>query len=126
MSENDASPLPIVVVAEDDFLLRMLATDILTDQGYAVLEAESAEVALMMLESTSNVRLLFTDVQMPGALDGMELARRVCERWPLVPVLVTSGQRRLRPGDLPDSARFLAKPYRQEDLVAVIDNLIRG
>jgi len=126
MSENDASPLPIVVVAEDDFLLRMLATDILTDQGYAVLEAESAEVALMMLESTSNVRLLFTDVQMPGALDGMELARRVCERWPLVPVLVTSGQRRIRPGDLPDSARFLAKPYRQEDLVAVIDNLIRG
>lgn len=126
MSEKDASPLPIVVVAEDDFLLRMLATDILTDQGYAVLEAESAEVALMMLESTSNVRLLFTDVQMPGALDGMELARRVCERWPLVPVLVTSGQRRIRPGDLPDSARFLAKPYRQEDLVAVIDNLIRG
>ena len=126
MSEKDASPVPIVVVAEDDFLLRMLAADILADQGFAVLEAESAEVAHMMLESTSNVRLLFTDVQMPGAVDGMELAWRVCQRWPLVPVLIISGQHRPVPGDMPDSVRFLAKPYRQDDLVAIVDELMRA
>ena len=102
----DLSPtLPAVValVAEDEFLLRMDAADTLTDAGFSVLEVASADAALRFLETKNGVDLLFTDVNMPGQLNGFDLARQVAERWPQIAIVVCSGAMKSGPGDLPAS-----------------------
>jgi CheY-like chemotaxis protein len=116
---------PVILVAEDEDSLRLLATDILEDQGFRVVEAANAQAALDVLESTPEVRLLFTDIHMPGPLDGMELARRVHERWPHVQLVLTSGQTQPCPADIPDDGHFIAKPYRAEQLVGQVETLLR-
>ncbi len=80
-----------------------------------MLAADSADAALRLFEANDDIRLLFTDVSMPGTLNGSELARRVAERWPSVRIIMTSG--RPFPVDLPDNERFHAKPYLPEDVL---------
>lgn len=109
----DLPPAPPVValVAEDEFLLRMEAADTLADAGYTVLEVASADAALRYLEEKDGVDLLFTDVNMPGDLNGFELSREVATRWPEITIIVCSGAMRPETGDLPPKARFIDKPY---------------
>jgi CheY-like chemotaxis protein len=128
MIESHSHPhsQPVILVAEDEDLLRLLATDILEDQGFRVVEAANAQAALDVLEKTPDVRLLFTDINMPGALDGMELARRVHERWPHVQLVLTSGQSEPCRADIPDDGHFIAKPYRAEQLVGQVETLLRN
>ena len=87
----------------------MGASYMFSDAGYQVLEAGNADVALRFFETNADIRLLFTDVSMPGAINGAELARQVAERWPMVGIMMTSG--RPFPDNLPPSVRFHAKPY---------------
>jgi CheY-like chemotaxis protein len=112
-----------IVVAEDDELVRLVATGLLEDHGYAVVEAANAETALSLIEKGPDVSLLFTDIQMPGKWDGVDLARQVHERWPHVQLLITSGRIRLGKSEIPDDGRFLQKPYRAEDLLREVDAL---
>ena len=86
-----------------------------SDAGYRVLEAGNADVALRFFEANAEIRLLFTDVSMPGAMNGADLARQVAERWPRVGIIMTSG--RPCPGNLPLSVRFHAKPYEPIDVL---------
>jgi len=86
-----------------------------SDAGYRVLEAESADEALQFLESTADVRLLFTDVSMPGSMNGADLAHRVAERWPGIGIIITSG--RPQPEPLPSGAQFHAKPYEPTNVL---------
>ena len=90
-----------ILVVEDETLIRLWAADLLEENGFSVLEAEDADAALKVLESRPDVKLLFTDVQMPGSLNGMELAREVHARWPHILLVITSGRER------PTRARFL-------------------
>jgi CheY-like chemotaxis protein len=115
----------VVLVVEDESLLRLYATEVLEDAGYAVVEVDNAEAALEALETRDDVRLLFTDIQMPGALDGLELARRVHERWPQVRIVLASGRSRPRRAEMPDEARFIAKPFSPDELVGHIQDLLR-
>jgi CheY-like chemotaxis protein len=108
-------PKAVIIVVDDDVLERMGASYMFSDAGYQVLEAGSADVALGFFEANTDIRLLFTDVSMPGAINGAELARQVAERWPKVGILMTSG--RPFPGDLPPSVRFHAKPYEPIDVL---------
>jgi CheY-like chemotaxis protein len=94
---------PVALVVEDETLLRLYAAGLLEEHGFAVLEAVNAAEALKVLQSRADVRLLFTDVQMPGALDGMELAREVHARWPRV-LLAGTTRAPLRPR-LPRASR---------------------
>ena len=110
----------VILVVEDEALVRMIASDILTEGGYRVLEAVSAEEALTLLESRHDVRLVFTDVEMPGSLDGFALARIVDMRFPGIKVIVTSGRMTPGAGDLPKGARFLPKPYAPLALVGMV------
>ena len=112
---------PLVLIVDDEALLRMHAADLLEDAGYATLEAANADEALRILEQRPEVRLLFTDIQMPGKLDGLGLAREVHRRWPKILLVVTSGQVKPAKGDIPDSGRFVAKPYAAEDLLTQVD-----
>lgn len=106
-----------ILVAEDEILVRQIGIEILEDKGYRVLEAASAEEALLILERAPGMRLLFTDIRMPGTMDGLGLAKAVHERWPQMRLLLTSGHCRLDPDEIPDSGHFLSKPYRRSQLL---------
>jgi CheY-like chemotaxis protein len=99
----------VVVVVDDDVFERMGASGMFLDAGYRVLEARDADEALRLFEANQDIRLLFTDVSMPGSMSGADLACRVAERWPHVGIIITSG--RPRPVTLPLSTLFHDKPY---------------
>ena len=111
-TDIDERAQPLILVVEDDELLRLRAADLLEAHGFAVIKAENDDEALKVLEQRKDVRLLFTDIQMPGALDGMDLARQVHARWPHVLLVITSGQKVPTCAEIPDDGRFVAKPYR--------------
>ena len=102
-------PNALIVVVDDDIFERMGASGMFVDAGYRVLEAGDADEALRFFETNADIRLLFTDVSMPGSMSGSDLAHRVAERWPGVGIIMTSG--RPRPHLLPLSMLFHDKPY---------------
>lgn len=113
-----------VLVVEDEMFVRMMAIDALEDAGYATIEAEDAERAVALLESRTDIDLVFTDIKMPGPLDGLGLAEQVRERWPHIALILTSGH--LYPADtaMPASVPFLQKPYRAAMLIAELGRLL--
>lgn len=117
---------PVVLVVEDEPILRELSVYELQDAGYKVLEAGNADAALWIMRSRRGVELIVTDVNMPGKIDGLELARIVGARWPDVRVILTTGDREVRPEDVPEHGLFLAKPYSLSDLSETVDQLTSG
>ncbi len=115
-----------VLLVEDEALIRVIGTDALEEAGYDVLEAGSADEALEILEAYNEVLVLFTDIRMPGSLNGLELARIVHERWPKMKLLLTSGDTWPSENEIPDDGRFLPKPYRVETLRREIDEMTRN
>jgi DNA-binding NtrC family response regulator len=115
---------PVVLVVDDDALLRWSAADVLTTAGYQVIEADDAASALRIIAEQPDIRVMFTDVQMPGEHDGMALAAKVHERRPEILLLVTSGRLNISEDDIADHGRFVAKPYSDQALVAKISSLI--
>jgi two-component system, response regulator PdtaR len=124
MAETKTPPEPLILVVEDEELLRLFAADLLEEHGFRVVEARNAAAALKVLETRDDVRLLFTDIQMPGTLDGMDLAREVHQRWPRVLLVITSCQKKPTEEEMPDHGRFVAKPYRAEELLGQVDDMI--
>ena len=110
----------VVLVVEDEILVLMSVIADLKAAGFTVLEASSADEALALLEGSETIHAVFTNVQMPGTMNGLELVRRVHTRWPAVKVLVTSGNAIYGADDLVHGDQFLRKPYRAEDLVAAL------
>src|ERR1700688_4292628 len=124
MTATQTAPEPLILVVEDQEILRLYAADLLEEHGFRVVEAQNAAAALKVLETRNDVRLLFTDIQMPGALDGMDLAREVHQRWPRVLLVITSGQKKPSEAEIPDHGRFVAKPYRAAELLGQVDDMI--
>jgi CheY-like chemotaxis protein len=102
---------PVILVVEDETLVRMSAVSVAEDSGFEALSAASADEAIDILESRSDVLLVFTDVNMPGSMNGLRLAHAVRGRWPPVELLVTSALGNITARDLPERGRFLPKPY---------------
>lgn len=102
---------PIALVVDDEPLIRMDTADIIGEEGYAVVEARTADEAFAFLTQHSSLELLFTDVQTPGTLDGFDLAWKVAAQWPHISVIIASGAAIPREGDMPDNARFIQKPF---------------
>lgn len=113
----------LVLVVEDEGLIRMHAAEMIRDLGFEAIEAANADQAISILEQIADVTVLFTDIQMPGSMDGLRLLAVVKKRWPPVALLATSGQSRPKDADLPEDARFLAKPYMLRDLKTHLDAL---
>lgn len=107
-----------VLIVEDQLLVRMLLADALRDAGVQVVEARSGDDALDYLRSGARVDLIFSDVQMPGMVDGVELARRVHEETPNLPVILTSGNG--KPQDMNDARQFVPKPYELAYVVTLV------
>ena len=119
MADNPPMGLTVVLVAEDEALIRMFTAGFLIEAGYTVVEASNAAEAITELESDANVRVLLTDVEMAGDMDGLELAREVQRRWPDVVTIVASGRVRPHRDDLA-GAEFFQKPLREEAVVETI------
>ena len=112
---SDEGQPPYALVVDDDHSILMHALDILEEAGFRTLMALNAEEAIRALEQHADeITLLFTDVEMPGAMNGFELARTVAARWPGIGVLVASGNSQPKDGDLPDGAIFVGKPFSAE------------
>ena len=111
-----------VLVVEDDSLINLMATDELKRAGYEVISAFNADQAIEILESRGDIRLIFTDIDMPGSMDGLKLAAAVRHRWPPVRIVITSGLR--LPSELPEGAVFIRKPYNGAKIVEAVARLV--
>ena len=116
----DEAERTTILVVEDEALIRMVNADILEEAGFCVLEAANAAEAILIMEGDDHVELMFTDIRMPGRMDGLELAAFVHAHWPDVRLLVTSGHIVLADSEIPDGGRFVSKPYDLGQLVSKI------
>jgi CheY-like chemotaxis protein len=102
---------PAVLIVEDEPLVRLCAVETVEAAGFKVIEATNADEAIRILESRSDIGVVFTDLHMPGSMDGLKLAHAVRNRWPPIKIIVTSGREKIAEQDLPAGGRFFAKPY---------------
>src|SRR5471030_2082667 len=124
MASGQSAALRAVLVVEDEMMLRMRAVDIVEDAGFTPIEAVNADDALTILESRSDIKLLFTDIQMPGTMDGLKLAYAVHQRWPLIKIILVSGQLKLTDNDKPPDSRFFGKPLDVKHMIAEMQDMI--
>lgn len=116
---------PIVLVVEDDASLRMLATDIVEETGLPVLTAANGEEAVRLLDKHPGIGILFTDINMPGQVDGVALARIARDRRPSIQLLFVSGYMTQDPAALPEGGRFFGKPYDVDQISSTLMELGR-
>jgi CheY-like chemotaxis protein len=114
----------VVLVVEDEGLIRTDAVEMVEMAGFEAISASDADEAIRILESRNDIRAVFTDVQMPGSMNGLRLARVVRSRWPPVALIVTSGRTKIPENDLPSGGRFLGKPYHSGQVEATLRQLI--
>jgi CheY-like chemotaxis protein len=121
----DRSSIPaVVLVVEDEMLLRMRAVDMVEDAGYTSVEAVDADQAVAILESRADIALLLTDIQMPGSMDGLGLAHSVHDRWPPIKIILVSGQLNLANIAIPVGSRFFGKPLEAKVMIAQMQGMI--
>jgi two-component sensor histidine kinase/CheY-like chemotaxis protein len=121
---TDSTEVPSVLVVEDEMVLRMRAVDIVEDAGFHPVEAVNADQAISILESRSDISLLFTDIQMPGSMDGLKLAHAVHDRWPSIKIILVSGQVTPTDAERPADSRFFGKPLGVEQMIAELQAMV--
>src|ERR1700738_1013564 len=115
---------PKVLVVEDEMMLRMRAVDIVEDAGFTPIEAVNADQALAILETRSDISLLFTDIQMPGTMDGLKLAHAVHDRWPAIKIILVSGQVTPSDAEKPADSRFFGKPLSVARMITELQAMV--
>lgn len=121
-----AGKRPVVLVVEDETLVRIDAVGSIEAAGYEVIEATNADEAIAILNQRNDIHLIFTDIDMPGSMDGLKLAHFVRDRWPPVKIIATSGHAKISAKDLPEGGRFVAKPYAARHLLDTLRELAPG
>ena len=111
---------PVILIVEDELLLRMDSAEVIEKAGLEVIQAANADEAIAILTARPDIHVVFTDIQMPGSMDGLKLARFVRNRWPPIKIVATSGHVRVEDDDLPAGSVFLPKPYRGAEVVAAL------
>ncbi|MEO6607372.1 MAG: HWE histidine kinase domain-containing protein [Aestuariivirga sp.] len=124
MQSRETDVTKNVLVVEDDMVLRMRAVDIVEDAGFTPVAAVNADEALSILESRSDISLLFSDIQMPGSIDGLMLAHAVHRRWPHIKIILVSGQVKLSETDKPSNSRFFGKPIDVKQMIGELQGMI--
>jgi CheY-like chemotaxis protein len=119
-------PAITILVVEDEPFVRMDISDALVAAGITVLEAGNADDAIRLLESHPKIQALFTDIDMPGSMNGLMLATAVRDRWPPIQILITSGHRYICDVDLPVEGHFFSKPYDPSQVVKTMRNMVHG
>jgi two-component system, response regulator PdtaR len=121
-----AGKRPVVLIVEDEILLLMDAIDHLEAGGFEVVAAKNADEAITILEQRNDIVLIFTDIDMPGSMDGLKLAHFVKDRWPPIKIIATSGHAKITANDLPEGVRFVPKPYNPTEVADTIHQLIQA
>ncbi len=121
---TELTPVPNVLVVEDEMILRMRAVDIVEDAGFCPVEAINADEAISILESRSDISLLFTDIQMPGSMDGLKLAHAVHDRWPSIKIILVSGHVQPSDAERPANSRFFGKPLGVEQMATELQAMV--
>ena len=114
----------VVLVVEDEPLQRMMAVDLVEEAGFEALHVASAADAVLILESRLDIRVVFTDIDMPGGLNGMQFAAAVRDRWPPIELIIVSGKRRPLPEELPKRGVFFQKPYKRAEVTATMRRMM--
>jgi two-component system, response regulator PdtaR len=117
---------PMILIVEDEFLLRLDSAETIENAGFEVIQAANADEAIAILKARPDIHVVFTDIQMPGSMDGLKLARFVRDRWPPIKIVATSGRVMVGNDDLPDGSVFLPKPYRGAEVVATLRDMTRA
>ncbi|MGE7368256.1 response regulator [Neorhizobium sp. NPDC001467] len=123
MGQSQAFGRPVVLVVEDEPLLRMMAIDLVEDAGLEAIEAANGDEALRLLECRSDIRVVFTDIDMPGSMDGLDLAAAVRDRWPPIEIILTSGHIHVSEIDLPQRGAFFSKPYDHGQVMRALQSM---
>ncbi len=113
-----------VLIVEDEAILRLHAVDLVEEAGFTAIEASNADEAIAILESRADISLLFTDVHMPGSMDGLKLAHAVRNRWPPIKIVVVSGHLQVDQKDMPSNSRFFGKPFQADQIIAELRTLV--
>ena len=116
----DTPSRQVVLIVEDEALVRMTAVDLIEEAGFEILEATNADEAILLLEARPDITVVFTDIEMPGSMNGLRLAEAVRGRWPPIKIIATSGHYVVRDGDLPSGGLFLAKPYSPNQISSAL------
>jgi len=114
----------VVLVVEDNPLILMSALDLVTTAGFEAVGAANADEAIAILQTREDIRLVFTDVEMPGTIDGVKLAHYIRERWPPIHLIVASGKSVLEENQLPAGSRFFSKPYDDNTIVEEMTRML--
>lgn len=120
MGQSTPIKREIVLVVEDEPLLRMAAIDMVEDAGFDVVEATNADEAVRILEVRTDIRIVFTDIDMPGSINGLKLAAAVRDRWPPIDIVIVSGHVKPNSSDLPPGSVFFSKPYDEAKVAATL------
>jgi two-component system, response regulator PdtaR len=118
-----AAKRAVILIVEDDVLIRMDAAQMIAGGEFDVIEAADADEAIAILETRLDVTVVFTDIQMPGSMDGLKLAAAIRDRWPPIKIIATSGRVMIDRDDLPDGGRFLPKPYSPAQILKTLREL---
>jgi CheY-like chemotaxis protein len=122
---DDTPPRVRILVVEDEFLIRLTLSEVLADEGYEVLEAETGDAAIALLEGAPDIAVLLTDIQLPGSLDGRALVQRVRQRLPDLPVIYMTGRPDSMTGQTTGAREmYVAKPYLPSDICAAVRRMI--
>jgi CheY-like chemotaxis protein len=116
-------PRLVVLIVEDDLLIRMNTAEMILDAGFDVVEAGSADEAIVILEGRLDIRVVFTDIEMPGSMDGLRLAAAIRGRWPPIKIIAASGRVAVTSLQLPEGSRFLPKPYSNRDVIMALRDM---
>lgn len=112
--------MTLILIVEDEFLIGEYLSKVLIDLGYEVISTENADDAIEVLQSRNDIRLVITDINMPGSMNGLKLAAAVRDRWPPIKIIVATGNGRPNDDDMPAHSRFLSKPYTPSGVMAAI------
>ena len=111
---------PVVLIVEDELLIRQYAVEMIDDAGFEAIEAANADEAIDILERRNDIQIVFTDIHMPGSIDGLKLAHAIRDRWPPIKLIVTSGQMTVAESALPAGGRFFSKPYQPSEIARAL------
>lgn len=114
---------PVVLVVEDEPLLRMNTIDMVEEAGFPTLEAANAKQAIQLLENRPDIRIILSDIDMPPGMNGMALVAMVRRRWPPVAIILVSGHVAAAEVDIPEGGKFFSKPFHPAELVAALERL---
>jgi CheY-like chemotaxis protein len=112
--------MTVVLVVEDDAVIRMDTVSMIADAGFEVIEATNADEAIVLLETRGDISVVFTDIEMPGSMNGLRLAFAVRDHWPPVAIIIASGRIRPQPDEMPSDAAFLRKPYSEASVLVAV------